>query len=75
MELLGRLIEQHGWHVLAELTVFLVTVVVAALWLRALFQGRARPVACPACGRIASRANPRCPRCRAALEGEAGAGG
>jgi predicted amidophosphoribosyltransferase len=75
MEFLGRLIERHGWHVLAELGLFLVTVVVAALWLRALFQGRARPVACPACGRIASRANPRCPRCGSALEGEAGAGG
>jgi predicted amidophosphoribosyltransferase len=75
MEILGRLIERHGWHVLGELGLFVVTAVVAALWLRALFQGRARPVACSACGRIASRANPRCPRCGATMEGKAEAGG
>ena len=69
MDLLARLIEQHGWHVLGELAVLVATVVVGALWIKALFQGRARPVACPACGRLASRANPRCPRCGAALEG------
>ena len=69
MDLVVRLIHQHGWHVLGELGVLVATVVVGVLWIKALFQGRARPVACPACGRLASRANPRCPRCGTGLEG------
>ena len=69
MDFLGRLIEQHGWHVLGELAVLVLAALVAAMWITALFQGRARPVKCGACGRIASRANPKCPRCGARLEG------
>lgn len=69
MDLLARLVEEHGWHVLGELAVLLLTIVVTYYWVRALFQGRARPVLCPGCGRVASRANPRCPRCGAALAG------
>jgi hypothetical protein len=69
VDFVGRLIEEHGWHVLGELAALLLTVVVAALWIRALVRGRARPVACPSCGRLSSRATPRCPRCGAVLEG------
>ena len=67
MDFLGRLIEEHGWHVLGELAVLLLAAVVTFFWVRALFQGRARPVTCPGCQRVTSRANPRCPRCGAAL--------
>jgi hypothetical protein len=69
MDFLARLIEEHGWHVLGELGVLALTVIVGALWVRALFRGRARPLLCQACGRVTSRANPRCPRCGVALEG------
>lgn len=65
---IGNLIQQHGWHVLGELAALALTLVVGLLWIRALFRGRARPVACPSCGRLASRATPRCPRCGAAVE-------
>ena len=68
MDFLGRLIEEHGWHVLGELALFVLAVVVTLFWVRALLQGRARPVVCPACGRVTSRANPRCPRCGAVLQ-------
>jgi predicted amidophosphoribosyltransferase len=73
MDFLSRLIEEHGWHVLGELALFVLAVVVTLFWVRALVQGRARPVLCPACGRVTSRANPRCPRCGAALQKVPGA--
>lgn len=62
-----ELIREHGWHVLGELVVLLLAIVVTALWVRALFQGRARPLACPGCGRVTSRAHVVCPRCGLAL--------
>ena len=63
MTFFGELIEQHGWHVLGELATLVIAAVVAAYWVRALLQGRARPVQCEACGRIASRGHAMCPRC------------
>ena len=68
MELVERLIEQHGWHVLGELAVLALALVVTFFWVRALFRGRARPVLCATCGRLASRATPRCPRCGDVLD-------
>jgi predicted amidophosphoribosyltransferase len=73
VDFLSRLIEEHGWHVLGELALFVLAVVVTLFWVRALVQGRARPVLCPTCGRVTSRANPRCPRCGAALQNVPGA--
>lgn len=61
------LIREHGWHVLGELVVLLLAIAVTVLWVRALFQGRARPLACPGCGRVTSRAYVVCPRCGSAL--------
>jgi predicted amidophosphoribosyltransferase len=60
---LGDLISEHGWHVLGELVVLVLAIVITALWIRALARGQARPVVCAACGRVASRAHPVCPRC------------
>jgi uncharacterized OB-fold protein len=68
MGFLGDLIREHGWHVLGELAVLAVTALVAAYWIRALLQGRARPVVCGSCGRVASRAHASCPRCGERLE-------
>jgi predicted amidophosphoribosyltransferase len=62
-----ELIREHGWHVLGELVVLLLAIVVTALWIRALFQGRARPRICSGCGRVTSRAHAVCPRCGSAL--------
>ena len=64
---LGDLIRRHGWHVIAELTALAVFTVFTAFYLTALFRGRVRTVTCAACGRLASRADPACPRCRAPL--------
>ena len=63
MGFFADLIERHGWHVLGEVAALIVATIVAAFWLRALIRGRARPVICEACGRVASRATPACPRC------------
>ena len=63
MDFLGDLIRRHGWHVLGELATLMIAAVVSVYWIRALVQGRARPVVCAACGRVASRANAICPRC------------
>jgi hypothetical protein len=63
MDLLVRLVEQHGWHVIAELVVLGFVTVLSAVYLAALIRGAVRAVACPACGRVVSRADPRCPRC------------
>jgi hypothetical protein len=67
MGFLADLIREHGWHVLGELAVLVLGVVVSVLWIRALLQGQARPVICSGCGRVASRAHARCPRCGATL--------
>lgn len=67
MGFLADLVREHGWHVLGELTVLGLAVVVTVLWIRALLHGQARPVICSGCGRVASRAHPRCPRCGATL--------
>lgn len=61
--MLGDLIREHGWHVLGEVAVLMVALVVTVLWIRALLRGQARPLVCPTCGRMASRAHPTCPRC------------
>ena len=67
MTFLGDLIREHGWHVLGELAALVVAIIVTIYWTRALVRGRARPVTCPSCGRVASRANPLCPRCGESL--------
>ena len=59
----GDLIREHGWHVLGELATLVVAAIVSVYWIRALLRGRARPVACARCGRVASRVNTACPRC------------
>jgi predicted amidophosphoribosyltransferase len=64
---LAELIRQHGWHVLGELAVLFLAMVVTVLWIRALLNGQARPLSCSGCGRVASRAHSRCPRCGATL--------
>ncbi len=58
-----RLIDEHGWHVMAELAALAVFAVFSAVYLTALIRGRVRAIACPACGRVVSRADARCPRC------------
>ena len=74
---LGALIERHGWHVIAELAVLAVVTVFTAIYLAALLRGKVRAHSCPSCGRVVSRADPRCPRCGTALEPapEGGPGG
>ena len=67
MDFFDELIRQHGWHVLGELATLVIALIVTAYWVRALVQGRARPVVCGACGRVASRVNTTCPRCGEAL--------
>lgn len=57
------LIERHGWHAIGELTLLALVAVFTVVYLAALFRGRVRAVPCPACGRLASRAHARCPRC------------
>ena len=68
MAFLGDLIQQHGWHVIAELATLVVATIVTGLWIRALIRGRARPVECSSCGRIGSRATRMCPRCGTRIE-------
>ncbi len=63
MDLLPNLIREHGWHVIGEVAVLVLAAVVSVLWIRALLQRRARPVQCPECGRLTSRAHAVCPRC------------
>ena len=63
MSFLSDLIREHGWHVLGELATLVVATIVAGYWIRALIAGRASPVVCGRCGRVASRANDACPRC------------
>lgn len=65
---LGALIERHGWHVIGELAFLAVVTVFTVVYLAALVRGRVRAVSCPACGRVASRANARCPRCGGSFE-------
>ena len=64
---LGDLIRRHGWHVIAELATLALATVFTAFYVTALVRGRVRTVTCAACGRLASRADPACPRCRAPL--------
>ncbi len=67
MTFLGELIREHGWHVLGEIATLMVAAVVSVYWIRALLQGRARPVVCATCGRVASRATAVCPACGESL--------
>ncbi len=69
MDFVGDLIREHGWHVLGEMGALIAATVVTAFWIRALLRGRARPVVCASCGRVASRVNAACPRCGASFEG------
>jgi predicted amidophosphoribosyltransferase len=66
-----ELIERHGWHVIAEMAFLIALLVFTVIYLRALFRGRVRSVTCGSCGRVSSRAQPRCPRCGAPLEAPA----
>ena len=68
IDLLGDLIRNHGWHVVAELAFLALITVFSAIYLTALFRGRVRAVSCPGCGRVVSRARRSCPRCHAPLE-------
>ncbi len=65
--LASNLIQRHGWHVLGELAFLALITVFTLLYLVALFRGRVRAVVCPSCGRVASKADPRCPRCHEPL--------
>lgn len=67
IELLWNAIRAHGWHVVAELTLFLLIMVFSAIYLVALARGRVGAVVCASCGRLASRAHGRCPRCHRPL--------
>jgi predicted amidophosphoribosyltransferase len=67
MAFIGDLIRDHGWHVIAELAALTLFTVFTVIYLTALFRGRVHAAPCPACGRVASRAHARCPRCGAAL--------
>lgn len=68
IDLLGDLIRNHGWHVVAELAFLAFVTVFSAIYLTALVRGRVRAVTCPGCGRMVSRARASCPRCHAALD-------
>jgi uncharacterized paraquat-inducible protein A len=65
---LGALIERHGSHVIAELSVLGVVTVFTVIYLAALVRGKVRARSCPSCGRVVSRADARCQRCGASLE-------
>ncbi|MDQ3991183.1 MAG: hypothetical protein M3245_02575 [Actinomycetota bacterium] len=65
--IVANLLESHGFHVVAELAFLALVTVFTAFYVTALFRGRVRAVVCPACGRVASRADPRCPRCKGPL--------
>ncbi len=60
---MAELIQRHGWHVVAELALLALVTVFTAVYVTALVRGRIRAVPCPSCGRVASRADTRCPRC------------
>ncbi|MGH2724069.1 MAG: hypothetical protein ACRDI0_07345 [Actinomycetota bacterium] len=55
--------QRHGWHVIAELTLLALVTGFTIVYVTALVRGRVRAVPCPGCGRLASRAHDRCPRC------------
>jgi predicted amidophosphoribosyltransferase len=65
---LGDLIRRHGWHVLGELATLVAAAVFTFFYIRALVRGRVQALVCTECGRVASRADPRCPRCGRPLE-------
>jgi len=67
VETLGGLIERHGWHVIGELAFLALATVFTCFYVVALFRGRVRAVSCTECGRVVSRADLRCPRCRKEL--------
>lgn len=69
MAFLGDLVRNHGWHVVAELGALVLIAIFSALYLTGLVRGRVRAVACPTCGRVASRAHSVCPRCKTPLDG------
>ncbi|HVM12360.1 MAG TPA: hypothetical protein VM638_07795 [Actinomycetota bacterium] len=62
------LIRRHGWHAIGELAALLLAAVFTFFFVRALIRGQVRAIVCGSCGRVASRADPRCPRCGAALD-------
>ncbi|HEV2906751.1 MAG TPA: hypothetical protein VGZ50_05505 [Actinomycetota bacterium] len=67
MDTLARLIEGHGWHVIGELAALTLATVFTIFYVIALIRGRVQALLCPECGRVVSRANFRCPRCRKPL--------
>jgi predicted amidophosphoribosyltransferase len=67
VDTLARLIERHGWHVIGELTALVVVTVFTVSYVIALIRGRVQALVCPTCGRVVSRADLRCPRCRKPL--------
>jgi predicted amidophosphoribosyltransferase len=67
VETLARLIERHGWHVIGELGALVLITVFTMFFVIALVRGRVQALLCPECGRVVSRANLRCPRCRKPL--------
>jgi hypothetical protein len=67
MDTFARLIERHGWHVIGELAALGLITVFTVFYVTALIRGRVRVPVCPGCGRLVSRADLRCPRCRRPL--------
>jgi predicted amidophosphoribosyltransferase len=67
MDTFARLIEQHGWHVIGELAALALITVFTIFFVVALLRGRVEALLCPECGRVVSRANLLCPRCRKPL--------
>jgi predicted amidophosphoribosyltransferase len=67
MDTVGGLIERHGWHVVGELGFLALVTVFTIFYVVALLRGRVQALLCPACGRVVSRADVRCPRCRKPL--------
>lgn len=59
--------QTHGWHVIGELAFLLMVSVFTFFYIRAMIRGRTRAVVCASCGRVASRANSWCPRCKAPM--------
>jgi predicted amidophosphoribosyltransferase len=67
VDTLGGLIERHGWHVIGELAFLALITVFTLFFVVALIRGRVQALVCPECGRVVSRADLRCPRCRKPL--------
>jgi tRNA(Ile2) C34 agmatinyltransferase TiaS len=67
VDTLVRLIERHGWHAIGELAALALITVFTVFYVVALVRGRVHAPVCPSCGRMVSRADLRCPRCREPL--------